>query len=334
MNQIKFRYLLVLSSLYLLSNSNLWAQNKRDVRPLSASHGTTQPQNVDRVVDQAKFKIGTLTKMLTIGGLSQSEISVSEGMLETISDPAMCSQESHFGKANFPKTLKEACPWGQLVKIQSNQYKGRCFCTSQNNIDKLSPINFEENGVQVVSNPTQKEEAKTPALESIFATFKRNACNKSSYVKDEAGRRRIRRCRERKKNICNCSILRCAQILKKSLFDAGLIKSINDLPGHANSSGIKQGLEKNGFKKCSGISNPRSAPNGAVLIYHARSSSLRGDAGAPYGHIEMKTPDGYVSDFVAQTPRNEYGAMATVKGKKVRNRYLAAVYVKNPVSCP
>jgi len=47
-----------------------------------------------------------------------------------------------------------------------------------------------------------------------------------------------------------------------------------------------------GFKKVT-VSDPYSAPVGAVLVY---------GAGRAAGHVEIRTADGFVSDFRSKTP--------------------------------
>lgn len=61
--------------------------------------------------------------------------------------------------------------------------------------------------------------------------------------------------------------------------------------------------ENYGFKKLKDITDPDDAPVGAVLVYGGRG----------YGHVEIRTEDGYVSDF--KTTRHS-------------KRPLTGVYVK------
>ncbi|HEX5035588.1 MAG TPA: hypothetical protein VFX30_00295 [bacterium] len=51
--------------------------------------------------------------------------------------------------------------------------------------------------------------------------------------------------------------------------------------------------EKFGFKKID-VGNPFEAPIGSVLVYGGRGA----------GHIEIRTADGFVSDFVSDHPSN------------------------------
>jgi hypothetical protein len=47
-----------------------------------------------------------------------------------------------------------------------------------------------------------------------------------------------------------------------------------------------------GFKKLS-VRDPYKAPVGSVLVYGARKAA---------GHVEIRTKDGFVSDFRSKTP--------------------------------
>lgn len=292
-----------------------------------------------------RYRVTSPMKLMSLKGTSEN---VGRGAyLDVLSDSSSCTNEDDPDLEETGRSPKEACAWGDLVRVSADNDQsvdGHCFCTSRSNILAQEKIVFEQEGVAVITikksakpaDDDAPKKAPAPYLEKLYTALENNACKKDKIATDATAVKRIKSCKARGKDLCNCSILRCAQFTKKSLVDAGLVSSINDLPGDANSPDIKKGLEKNGFIKCS-ISEPSDAPNGAVLIYHSHSSSLKGDAGAPYGHIEVKTPKGYVSDFRTPNPRTTYGKMTTVTrgGKKVKvfNRYLAAAYVKPPVSC-
>ena len=96
------------------------------------------------------------------------------------------------------------------------------------------------------------------------------------------------------------STRRCWRYVKQALLKANLVESY---PGttYAKSAGVE--LSRNhGFKKIA-VSNPFKAPLGAVLVY--------GGKGA--GHVELRSEDGFVSDF---------------KSPKPSKRPLIGVYVK------
>ncbi len=292
-----------------------------------------------------RYRITNSMKLMSLKGTNQT---VARGAyLDVLEDSSSCTNEDDPDLEETGRSPKEACAWGDLVRVSADNDEsvdGHCFCTSRNNILAQEKIVFQQDGVAVIAIRKSAKpvadvappKAAVPYLEKLYTALEKNACKKDKIATDATAVRRIKSCKTRKKDLCSCSILRCAQFTKRSLVDAGLVSSINDLPGDANSPNIKKGLEKNGFIKCS-ISEPEEAPNGAVLIYHSHNSSLKGDAGAPYGHIEVKTPKGYVSDFRSANPRTSYGKMVTVTrgGKKVQvfNRYLAAAYVKPPLRC-
>jgi hypothetical protein len=82
---------------------------------------------------------------------------------------------------------------------------------------------------------------------------------------------------------------RCWRYVKNALLAANVVSS------RPTSAWAKQAGDelcaKFGFIKLA-ISDPRKAPVGAVVVY----------GGPDAGHVELRTPDGFVSDFVSSTP--------------------------------
>jgi len=86
------------------------------------------------------------------------------------------------------------------------------------------------------------------------------------------------------------SLSKCWQFVKNALVAAGVVKSRPQTP-LAKQAG--QELVNNyGFKKLP-VSNPYEAPVGAVLVYGAKRAA---------GHVEIRTQNGFVSDFRSKTP--------------------------------
>lgn len=86
------------------------------------------------------------------------------------------------------------------------------------------------------------------------------------------------------------SLKRCWQFVKEALVAAGVVKSRPQTP-LAKQAG--QELVSNyGFKKLP-VSNPYEAPVGSVLVYGAKRAA---------GHVEIRTENGFVSDFRSKTP--------------------------------
>jgi hypothetical protein len=86
------------------------------------------------------------------------------------------------------------------------------------------------------------------------------------------------------------SLSKCWHFVKEALVAAGVVKS---RPQTTLAKQAGQELVNNyGFKKLP-ISNPYEAPVGAVLVYGANSAA---------GHVEIRTEDGFVSDFRSKTP--------------------------------
>lgn len=82
---------------------------------------------------------------------------------------------------------------------------------------------------------------------------------------------------------------RCWRYVKDALLDAGVVSKRPQSPW-AKEAG-RELCSKFGFEKIP-VNDPYDAPVGAVIVY----------GGADAGHVELRTPSGFVSDFVSQTP--------------------------------
>ena len=83
---------------------------------------------------------------------------------------------------------------------------------------------------------------------------------------------------------------RCWKYVKNALLASGVIES---RPTTALAKQAANELVREyGFKKLP-IRDPFKAPIGSVLVYNARGSA---------GHVEIRTKDGFVSDFKAKVP--------------------------------
>ena len=83
----------------------------------------------------------------------------------------------------------------------------------------------------------------------------------------------------------------CWRFVKEALVAAGVVRS---RPTTLLAKQAGQELVNNyGFKKLP-VSNPYEAPLGAVLVYGATRAAA--------GHVEIRTQDGFVSDFRSKTP--------------------------------
>ena len=86
------------------------------------------------------------------------------------------------------------------------------------------------------------------------------------------------------------SLSKCWQFVKNALVASVVVKSRPETP-LAKQAG--QELVNNyGFKKLP-VSNPYEAPVGSVLVYGAKRAA---------GHVEIRTENGFVSDFRSKTP--------------------------------
>jgi hypothetical protein len=86
------------------------------------------------------------------------------------------------------------------------------------------------------------------------------------------------------------SLSKCWRYVKEALVAAGVVTS---RPQTTLAKQAGQELVNNyGFKKLP-VTDPYQAPVGAVLVYDAKRSA---------GHVEIRTEDGFVSDFRSKTP--------------------------------
>lgn len=86
------------------------------------------------------------------------------------------------------------------------------------------------------------------------------------------------------------SLSKCWRYVKEALVAAGVVKS---RPQTTLAKQAGQELVNNyGFKKLP-VSDPYQAPIGAVLVYGAKRAA---------GHVEIRTKNGFVSDFRSKTP--------------------------------
>jgi len=82
----------------------------------------------------------------------------------------------------------------------------------------------------------------------------------------------------------------CWHYVKEALLAAG---AVNSRPTTVYAKQAGQELVANyGFRKLA-VSDPYQAPVGSVLVYNANRAA---------GHVEIRTKDGFVSDFRSKTP--------------------------------
>ena len=86
------------------------------------------------------------------------------------------------------------------------------------------------------------------------------------------------------------SLSKCWHFVKEALVAAGVVKSRPQTP-LAKQAG-QELVNTYGFKKLP-VSNPYEAPVGSVLVYGAKRAA---------GHVEIRTENGFVSDFRSKTP--------------------------------
>jgi hypothetical protein len=86
------------------------------------------------------------------------------------------------------------------------------------------------------------------------------------------------------------SLSKCWRFVKDALLAAGVVRSRPTTP-LAKQAGNEL-VKNHGFKRLP-LSDPYEAPVGAVLVYGAKRAA---------GHVEIRTQDGFVSDFRSKIP--------------------------------
>ena len=85
------------------------------------------------------------------------------------------------------------------------------------------------------------------------------------------------------------SLARCWHYVKDALMAANVVAA-RPMTAYAKQAGDEL-MQKFGFKKLK-VSDPRAAPVGSVLVYGGRGA----------GHVEIRTRDGFASDFISPNP--------------------------------
>lgn len=114
----------------------------------------------------------------------------------------------------------------------------------------------------------------------------------------------------------------CYRYVKQALQATGAVPDY--IPGVA-AKDAGPALEQRGFVNIvgrPGVSSPYDAPVGAVIVYGPAPGAT--DRNARYGHIEIRTRDGFASDYFSPTART--GAEAA--GMAGRGRVVTGIYVK------
>lgn len=129
--------------------------------------------------------------------------------------------------------------------------------------------------------------------------------NFESYAKNSEIKKMIRIMKAR----AGSSKGQCYRHAKVGLKVSGLVDKY--LKGESAKTAGRE-LEKWCFQNILGlVRTPEEAPVGSILVYE----------GGRHGHLEVRTEDGFVSDYTSRNPR-------TGKGYSGRNRILTGVYVK------
>ena len=124
----------------------------------------------------------------------------------------------------------------------------------------------------------------------------------------------------------NSSIASCYKYVKIGLQASGMVNEY--LPGIPAKEAGSQ-LAKHGFKNLLDKSDhkiwsPHDAPVGAVIVYDVTDDSK-------YGHIEIRIPDGFASDYKSERARtSQIGKDGKViKSMEARDRKVSGIWVKD-----
>ena len=128
----------------------------------------------------------------------------------------------------------------------------------------------------------------------------------------------------------------CYRYVKRALLAGG---AVDHYLGGASAIEAGPELVKEGFVDIfglpgAGIKSPYDAPVGAVLVYKATSTAT--DKNRIHGHIEIRVPGGFASDYFSPRARTGPESNGTAVNSS-SGRALAAVYVKPdpaPVAAP
>lgn len=118
----------------------------------------------------------------------------------------------------------------------------------------------------------------------------------------------------------------CYRYVKQALQATGAVPDY--IPGVA-AKDAGPALEKRGFVNIMGrpgMTSPYDAPVGAVIVYGPAPGAT--DRNARYGHIEIRTRDGFASDYFSSTARTGSDAA----GMAGRGRVVTGIYVKPDTS--
>jgi LysM repeat protein len=120
------------------------------------------------------------------------------------------------------------------------------------------------------------------------------------------------------------SIKKCYAWVKDALLSGGATsRRLEGVPAkeagaELKSQGFVNVLGKPGYN----IKSPYDAPKGAVLVYGAAPGAT--DGAAKWGHIEIRTNNGFASDYASKNARTGPAA----NGLSGKNRVLIGVYIK------
>lgn len=119
------------------------------------------------------------------------------------------------------------------------------------------------------------------------------------------------------------SLGQCYKYVKIALLASGMVRHY--LKGEAARDAGPE-LQKDGYRNlldnpAHGLKSPYDAPVGAVIVYDVTD-------GSRWGHIEVRTSEGFASDYFSPRPRTTKNGQETTSTMSGRNRKVIGIWVK------
>jgi hypothetical protein len=148
----------------------------------------------------------------------------------------------------------------------------------------------------------------SPAIAIFIALFAGNAqalSFKSRHDAVQVSRSLLKAAHIAEANANPRSTRYCWRYVKRALVKAHVVDSY---PAGRSAKYAGQELtQHHGFTKLPNIKRPEDAPVGAILVY----------GGKGHGHVEFRTEDGFVSDFISSRPSRRPLSGVYVKGSSI-----------------
>lgn len=187
----------------------------------------------------------------------------------------------------------------------------------------------EEGHPVAVVKPNEEPPPKTdPTIQKLVEILRRNVLYGK---KNEALSGPIAAAKSRKDEMISVhqkgegeSLGKCYKYVKIALLASGMTKQYL---GQEAAKNAGPELKKEGYWNLldnpnHGMISPYDAPVGAVIVYDVTD-------GTPWGHIEVRISDGFVSDYLSRRPRTTLRGKENESTMSGRNRKVSGIWVKD-----